>query len=413
MPNADLICEVRTTGGTYRDWLQVAISQSFDAAWQRNFSLICAEPNAVANFRLKPGDRVDIAIAGQVVIREGYIVNREAAYDANRHGVKIDGYSKAGVAAEGSIDSGTGQYRGYKLDAIANSVLKPYGVKFRIENPPAGANEPFPQVMVRYGESPFDLISRLCNQRGLWLRADADGTMVAGTKPDGTTATFVEGQNILAASCSIQMPKVAETIYNSQMHGNDTLFGKKASEIQARSSISDGIPGIVRKSLAEMPLDAKGIQLRTNMDAQAIESSRLRVSLTYAGWLKPDGSLWSLTDKVTVKSPMLFPTDSGQMQLKLWGYVYSQTEAGTTTTIEMVNAGAFAIKYPDAKADDASTDQARPKPNPMPQRERSEEPSDGDDERLRPSAVAIRNRRSATYDVWYRPSTTKPTSGRT
>ncbi|MFK5597944.1 phage baseplate assembly protein [Methylobacterium sp. HMF5984] len=352
MPAPELFCEVRTAGGTYRNWMQVVIAQSFDAAWQRNFSLICAEPNAVANFRLKPGDRVDVTIAGQVVIREGYIVNREASYDANRHGVKVDGYSKAGVAAEGSVDSGTGQFRGYRLNAIANSVLKPYGIKFRLENPPEGANEPFPNVMVRYGESPFSLISRLCNMRGLWLRADADGTMVAGTKPDGTAATFVEGQNILAAACSIQMPAVSKTIYNSQQPGSDSLFGKKAAEIQAGSTLSGGIPGIVRKGLAEMPADAKGVQLRTNMDAQAIESSRLRVSLTYAGWLKPDGTLWSLTDKVSVKSPMLFPTESGQMELKLWGYVYSQNEAGTTTTIELVNAGAFAIRNPDAKADD-------------------------------------------------------------
>ncbi len=40
MADADLICQIRTAGGTYRDWLQVAISQSFAAAWQHNFSLI-------------------------------------------------------------------------------------------------------------------------------------------------------------------------------------------------------------------------------------------------------------------------------------------------------------------------------------------------------------------------------------
>ena len=47
---------------------------------------------------------MDIALAGELVIKEGYIVNRETSYDANRHAVKVDGYSKAGLATEGSVD---------------------------------------------------------------------------------------------------------------------------------------------------------------------------------------------------------------------------------------------------------------------------------------------------------------------
>ncbi|MCJ2043232.1 hypothetical protein MKK58_01530, partial [Methylobacterium sp. J-078] len=46
--------------------------------------------------------------------------------DGNRHAVQVVGYGKAGIITEASIDGGTGQYRGYRLDAIANSVLKPY-----------------------------------------------------------------------------------------------------------------------------------------------------------------------------------------------------------------------------------------------------------------------------------------------
>ncbi|RYD97543.1 MAG: hypothetical protein EOP50_05630, partial [Sphingobacteriales bacterium] len=48
-----------------------------------------------------------------------------------------------------SINGGTGQFRGYKLDAIANSVLKPYGLTFRVQNGSDGWDMPFPNVMVR------------------------------------------------------------------------------------------------------------------------------------------------------------------------------------------------------------------------------------------------------------------------
>ncbi len=177
---------------------------------------------------------------------------------------------------------------------------------------------------------------------------------MANRKSGGDTATFVEGQNILAAECAIQMPAVSKIIVNSQQPGSDSLFGKKAAEIQAKSDLSAGVPGIKGIILAEMPLDQQGAIARTNMEAQAIEASRLRVNLTYQGWQKPgSGKLWNLRDSVVVKSPMLFPTESGQMQLKLWGYVYSQdAQGGTTTAIELVNERAFAVRNPDGNVDD-------------------------------------------------------------
>ncbi|MGU3475635.1 phage baseplate assembly protein [Methylobacterium sp. D48H] len=353
MPSPDLICEVRTESGTYRDWLTVSVSQSFDAAWQRTFRLTCAEPSRSLVQRLLPGARVDIALAGQVVIQEGYIGHRQAAYDANRHGVQVDGFSKAEITRRASADAGTGQFRGYKVDAIANRLLKPHGLKFRVENGPDGWDTPFPNVIIRHGETPFDAISRLCNQRGLWLRADANGDFVGGAKQGGATAMFEEGLNILSANCSIAMPSVQDIVARSQQPGSDSLFGRKAAEISAKAQMSDGIPGLSRKVLAEMPLSQKELQLRTNMEAQALEADLLRVTLVYQGWLNPNGELWSLSDFVTVKSPMLFPTADGLMNLKLWGYTYTQTPEGqTTTAIELVNAKAFQQKNPDGQASD-------------------------------------------------------------
>ena len=57
MPNPDLISEVRTNGGTYRNWLSVSVVQSFDdPRGFRSFWLVCAEPSAIAELRLMPGD---------------------------------------------------------------------------------------------------------------------------------------------------------------------------------------------------------------------------------------------------------------------------------------------------------------------------------------------------------------------
>ena len=353
MSNPDLICEVRTEGGTYRDWLTVSVSQSFDTKWQRTFQLTCAEPSEKLQQALSPGTRIDLALAGEPVITQGYVARRQAAFDANRHGVQIVGVSKADLTMRASAESGTGQFRGYTLEQIANGVLKPMGLKFRMENPPPGADLPFPNVMLRYGETPFDLIQRLCRQRGVWFHADANGDLVGGAKQGGGTGVvFEEGVNILSGNCAMDWLGANKVALNSQQPGSDSLFGRKAAEISARSTIQgNGIPGLTRKVLAEMPLAERELQGRANMEVQAILASLMRVTITYQGWLNPAGKLWALTDFVTVKSPILFPFQGGLMNLQLWGYTYSQTPDGqTVTAIECVNRAAFQQRVIDAQA---------------------------------------------------------------
>ncbi|MRI57625.1 hypothetical protein D8770_27480, partial [Methylobacterium sp. DB1607] len=244
MPNPNLVCEVRTDGGTFTNWLTVAVSQSFsEPNWNRHFRLTCAEPSEGLLQRLVPGSRVDIALAGKVVIARGYVKSRQAAYDANRHAVQIDGYSQAGLISNVSVNTPgqTGQYRGYTLEQIANGVLKPHGLKFRLDKPPAGADHPFPQVMVRHGESPFELIQRLCRQRGVWISADADGTIVGSGGGTSKGIVFQEGRNILAANCRIEMPEVDKIIISGQQPGTDTLFGNRAAEVGANVATTNGV----------------------------------------------------------------------------------------------------------------------------------------------------------------------------
>lgn len=152
MPVVEEFCEVRTKSGIYRDWTSVAVAYSYGqkAATERQFTLTIAEPS-LKSFLLIPGDRVDVALAGKLVIQEGYLIDRQVFLDASRHVVQVTGTSKAGPISNVSVDlPGGGQLRGYTLEAIAKKVLQPYGLNFRVENGPPGATMPFPNVAVRY-----------------------------------------------------------------------------------------------------------------------------------------------------------------------------------------------------------------------------------------------------------------------
>lgn len=352
MAKIEEYCEVRTASGIYRDWTSVAVSYTVgDYDQPRKFRLMSAEPST-RQIRLVPGDRVDIALAGQVVIQEGYIFSRQAAFDANRRGIVLDGFSKDGLITKASVNVPGGEFRGYDISAIASRVLQPFGVSFRLQNPPPGATDPFPRVAVRRGETAIELITRLAKQRGLRLSTEANGTLVGGPPDAGRSVGFAEGRNILSASCQIVMPHVAQIVGQSQKSGSDSLFGKQVSEVQATGAFGRGPEGLVQKFVAEMPLSPKELQTRTNMAMADLQSSMLRANIVYQGWLKPGSDdLWKLGEPVTVRSSMLFPTAKGDMSLRVWSVTYSQdANAGTTTGIELVNEAAWSLQYPDARA---------------------------------------------------------------
>lgn len=388
MPNPDLICEVRANGGVFRDWLTVEASQSVDQSWMRRFTLTCAEPDSPGSKRrtasgqswasaaksvsdvLVPGTRVDIILAGQPFITQGLIGQRQAAYDANRHAVRITGFSKSEITNLASADGGTGQFRGYKLDAIANRLLKPYGLKFRVESGPPGWDTPFPNVVIRHGETAYDAIARLCRQRGMWFWSDPNGDLVAGIGQQETAGiVFEEGVNILSANCSLDWQGAETAIMDAQQWGSDHLSGRQAAEISAQSKFGGGnpMPGTFRQVLAEMPLSQQELQLRTKMEVMAMQTALMRVKLSYQGWLNPAGALWDMADMVTVKSPMLFPVEDAKLDLKLFGVTHTQTPEGqTTSAIDLVNLAAFQQRYPDATKSDGFFNVPSSDPQPSP-----------------------------------------------
>jgi prophage tail gpP-like protein len=195
----------------------------------------------------------------------------------------------------------------------------------------------------------------------------ADGTVTAGAPDKPSNVVLEEGVNIVAATSMISMMEVDETIARSQAQGSDSLFGRKAAEISAKGKMPDGIKGFKRIVLAEEPLTQKELNTRANMEMAAMNRAAVQVSVTHQGWLKPGGSsLWELKEKLTVKSPMLFPVEGGEMELYVFGMTYEQNGIqGTTTTLDLVNRAAFGLKFTDASGNPnyaPPADDAKPEP---------------------------------------------------
>lgn len=358
MPRINEWCEVRTNNGVFRNWTSVNVRYGVDPSFERVVQLECAEPMgpgrsavSLTAERLKPGDRVDVALAGQLAIEGGYVKIRQTAYDANRHAVQIVAVAKSNRIREVSVDiSDGGQYRGYAFEAIANKVLGAAGLRLNLINPPAAASIPFRNVIVQTGETIAELIERLARQRGMWTWADVDGTIMAGNPPAASAGvTLEEGVNIVSASSYIEYPWADSVVMYSQTHGSDDLWGRTASEIGARSRISSGDSGQTVIGLAEHPDTQQDLQARTDQEAKEINAATHRDVITHKGWFKPGTtSLWKEGESVTVKSPMLYPFANGEQTLRVWAVNCSQGEGGTTTSVELVNDATFQQQFPDA-----------------------------------------------------------------
>lgn len=359
MPKVNEWCEVRTNEGIFRDWTSVSVRYGVDPSFARYATLECAEPmepgqsgvSKVAQ-RLKPGDRVDVAVAGKLVIQKGIIKTRQTAYDAGRHGVQVTIVAKSNRVNNVSVDiSDGGQYRGHTFEAIARRTLAQVGVGIKLVNPPAIASLPFRNVIVQTGETIAELVERLARQRNMWLWTDVDGTVVAGNPAlQGAVATLEEGVNILAASSYIEMPNAETIVMMSQVPGDDDIWGRRASEIAAKSKISSGDTGMTVIGLAEYPATQPELQARTDMEAKAINAAIHRDVVTHKGWFRPGSTdLWKEGDSATVKSPMLYPFTNGEQNLRVWAVTCSQSnEGGSTTAIELVNEATFQTQFPDA-----------------------------------------------------------------
>lgn len=362
MPDPNLICEVRADGGVFNTWLTVGVTYTYqDTNPIRHFVMSCAEPQAADVMKLVPGDRVDVTLAGFKVIENGFIKIRQAGYDANRHAVQISGLAAAGHIQHASVDMG--QVRGYPFQAIANRVVQKYGVKFRMVNPPPGADMPFPNVIPDWGETDWEFLTRLARARGIRLTCAANGDLVGGIPDGGDGAVLREGVNIISCNAYIEFPWAEKVIGGAQEQGSDQRFGRIVSEVTSETKINPGAKGLAVRILAERPLGAQENKIAVDAYAADILLATLRVTVVHHGWLKPGtNGLWELGDKVTVYSPMAFGRVDKQ-DLRVYTVTCMQDPAGqTTTSVELVSEAAFTKRFPDGQAGNPF-DQAAQKAN--------------------------------------------------
>lgn len=368
-------CEVTINGEIYRDWVSVMVRIGVELPIPI-FRLQTIEPSDKELnerfLKIKPGHEVNIKVTGGTLMKAGYVESRQVSYDDTRHAVQIDGLAAAGPSLEVSVDRKDVQFQNYKLEALANKLLEPLKVKFKLDGQSKHTDVKFPNVIIYRGERIFEAVDRLCRQRGVWLYGDTEGNLVGGTggAGGGGSEDLIEGQNIVKASLYEKFPEYARHVIEGQDQGKDDVFARTNAEVGAKAEVKNGKEG---RSSIELGgrMNKEEAQARADYGAKALAATHMRVVVEHQGWTKPNGGgFWKVKDEVRVKSPMLFLKENEDQRLRLWSATWQQNASGTTCNVELVNDAAW-NESPNASGETAFTPKVEPA--------QPEEPPDGEE----------------------------------
>lgn len=379
------IAAIVVNGKSFEDWTSVTVSKDYSAPADL-FTFTATEDTedmngltklSWANLKLKPGDQCEITL-GRKKVTTGAIEARQVSHNARTHGVQLSGRSKLGDIVDSSADVDTGQFKGYRFDAIAKRVLKPYsGITLKMKGDPG---EKFPDVNIHYGETVFQFLERLARQRKLHLRGDEDGNLVAGDddkENEKSVAQLEVGRNILWArgtirdDFSFQYSKAV-----GQERGTDEKHGDAVRNLAAKVT-NEGVKRYRNLLvIGEEAGDEKQLVDRLARELQEQHATSVDYECGVQGWFKPDGNLWKEGEQVTVKDPLVFANSSGQMDLAVQAVTFTQDSGqGTMTVLSCVILPALRARFPTGP----QGEQANPfKPAKMEPKPASDDEKDGE-----------------------------------
>ena len=352
MPDRDpnFVATIYARNQRFTAWESVMVQRSFGTGISQ-FQFSAAEGYYGQKFlglQIAPGDPVTIALAGQLAFT-GYCTTRAGAYDKSSHQIILSGDSLTFDLANSSVKVQPGTYDGSTAQQAIQSVIAPHDINLTIANPPDGADQPFKSLAVQYGETVAAFVTRVAAMRNMFITNDVQGQLVVGQASASaqSAATLIEGVNILSASFKINDDSASSHNLlqgTSQTPGSDDAWPSRAFSASAiNSRVRPNVYGLF---IAEHPSDSQ--ELATHVTHEAIRSlwPVIEVEITVVGWLRPDGRLWApapdQSHLVSVKSPLMFPNESGLVILAIQAVRFQQdNQNGTTTTLTLRRASAL------------------------------------------------------------------------
>ena len=295
-------------GQQWDGWTEMSVTSSLEAI-AGEFDLTITTQWSDASPRvIRQGLPCTVALGDDTVVT-GYIDDFIPSYDAENVSIRVSGRDKTGDLVDSSVVHKSGQWKGVRLEKLADEICKPYGITVVNET---DTGEAFPAVVLEQGETAFDLLDRLAKQRGVLLTADGLGRLVitrASTRRAGVA--LVLGQNILAARgrFSWRERNSQYIVKGTTSAGGSTWDEQPAKVTGGRQTIvDDGEINRYRPKILvnEDSLTVGGANTRGEWYKSRMLGEANSTEITLAGWREngDSGPLWQKNQLADIDDPV-------------------------------------------------------------------------------------------------------------
>lgn len=150
----------------------------------------------------KAGDPCEVYI-GRTQVVSGYIDRLSASIEGRQHGIMLMGRGKCQDLVDCSAERDGQQFKNMTVAQIAADLAKPYGINVKMLADPGAV---VPQFNLIWGETPWEIIERICRIKGLLAFEDESGSLVltqAGTEQHASG--LKQGVNVERAQAVMAM----------------------------------------------------------------------------------------------------------------------------------------------------------------------------------------------------------------
>ncbi len=336
------VIELLVGAQRYGGWKSVRVSRSIEGI-SGSFALSVSDrwENQAQAWPIVEDSPCTVLIDGVPVIT-GYVDKRRPSFDAQGHGVTIEGRDRAGDVADCSAQLGAWSFASVNVLMLAQKLCQPYGVPVSLQRGLVSESVSVPKkYSIDPGDTAATALGNLCKVAGLLAISDGFGGLVltrAGAERLGTS--LVQGDNILSGSAEFDTTQRFRNYEVMGSHkGRDDLSAEDAAGVRGTATDLNARAGrtkIIRPDTGITPALANA---RAQWEATVRAGRGESASVTVQGWKEsPFEPVWPLNKLVHVKSSILGINGDALIA----GVTFSRDiQSGTLTTLDLRNPKAF------------------------------------------------------------------------
>jgi prophage tail gpP-like protein len=333
----DLILEVN--GLSLSGWNTVRVTRGIERC-PNDFSLTMTErfTGELAEVRasVQPGDSCIVRLGSDLVI-SGYVERFTPSIGPGQHAIEVGGRGRCSDLVDCAAEWPGGQIVASSALGVAQKLCEPYGIEATCLTDPG---VPIPKMVLNVGETPFEIIERVCRFSALLAYEGPDGNLVLSRVGTAKAASgFKEGVNVESASIAYssdqqfseyQVVRMSmDTLHDAGDAGNliETVKNPNIKRHRRRVIVAEG--GDMGSEIAKQ---------RAQWECSRRFGRAAQLRLTTDGWRDSAGALYMPNTLADVALPTL---KAPQHTWLISEVTYRRDDGGTACDVVIMPPEAF------------------------------------------------------------------------